>query len=273
MSLPLPFSYELNKKNLSVLEEEDFKLGVTISGKEVPDRIYIVFDDKKHYLVKKGNIEHEYLFRNVQKPISFYLTDGKNNSSTFYLKTIPRPSLHEFNVRLDYPDYTKLGTDSLNNIGDLEIPEGTSVEWLFSTKNVETVDLIFSDTLLKIDPFDYNQFKATRTLFESQDYKVTPKNNYSNYSDTSNYFVSIVKDQSPQIFVKEDVDSINVLLRYFSGQIEDDYGFSKLNFVYKQDVWEKYETKSLPIRNYFSSSSFYYFFDLSYMLFRAGLEI
>ena len=52
-------------------------------------------------------------------------------------------------------------------------------------------------------------------------------------------------------------------MRYFSGQIEDDYGFSKLNFVYKLESWNENKKTPLAVSSLFSFSNFYHFFDLS----------
>ncbi len=260
---PPPFHYQVNSENLEVLEKENFTLDIVLSGKEIPARIYIVYGDNNHYVKKKSTTRFEFVFRNVQKPISFYLTDGKQHSQVYELSTIPKPTLQKFDVVLNYPSYVKKDVDTVENIGNLEVPEGTKVSWFFKTKNVDTLTLAFNDTSYISSSDNFGVFNISRKVLNSSDYSFYSKNRFSDFTDTNQYYLAAIKDQHPLIDVEQSVDSSNSLLRYFSGQIEDDYGFTKLNFVYKLNSWGEPKKIPLSVSKLFSSSNFYHFFDLS----------
>ena len=260
---PLPYYYQINADSLKVLEEEDFTLNIKVSGEEIPSKIYVVFDDNKHYVKNKGNSLFEFEFRNVQNPITFYLTDGEHHSKKFLLSTIPKPSLQKFDVVLNYPSYIDKSNDTIENIGDLEIPEGTSVNWVFKTKNVDTIKLSFEDTSYVNTNGEFGEYNIHRTLYNSCEYYFFSKNQFSNFSDTNRYSVTVYKDLKPIINVEQSIDSTNRLQRYFSGQIQDDHGFSKLNFIYKLNSKGEHTKIPLSVSKHFTTANFYHFFDIS----------
>jgi hypothetical protein len=49
---------------------------------------------------------------------------------------------------------------------------------------------------------------------------------------STSFLISVIKDAFPSIQVEEFSDSIKDGVRYFSGQVADDYGLNSLNFVY-----------------------------------------
>ncbi len=88
--------------------------------------------------------------------------------------------------------------------------------------------------------------------------------------DSVSYSINVMPDQFPAIQVSEKVDSLNPKNIYFSGQIKDDYGFSRLNFYFKRTGADSSgktveSSGSYPVS--FAkgqiSQSYYYFFDAS----------
>ena len=269
----IPFHFKVDNELLYVLEQEDYKLSVTLSGKEIPENIYIIINQKQHLLKKNSSVSFEYLFRNVQVPLSFFLSDGKYESSMYTLNTIPKPSLQEFKIYLSYPEHTGLINDSLKNIGDLIIPEGTKVNWKLITKNVDTLNMSFQDTSFNLSPIGLNYFKINKKIYNSQEYSIISKNILSDFYDSTGYSIDVIKDKKPLIIVDEIIDSSYSLLRYFNGGIEDDYGFTKLLFYYKLDSWINYKSSAIPLNKSFKKSSFYHFFDFSSLEIPPGASV
>ena len=257
------FTYTLNSKELKVLENEDYNLEVLLKGREIPDNIYISYNNLNIALNKNSPVSYSYLFRNVQKSINFTLNDGINKSQNFILSTIPKPSLQEFSISFDYPKYTNIQNDSLNNLGDLIIPKGTKVKWVFTTKNVDSLSLEFTDTIYKKNNANRNTFNINKLALNNDNYKIKIQNRYSDYIDSSSYSIDIIDDMYPTIKVSDDVDSLNNDIHYFKGSISDDYGFSKLMFVYKKLKAEKYSKKIIKINTALTNNIFYHYYDFS----------
>ena len=81
---------------------------------------------------------------------------------------------------------------------------------------------MFEDSVIssKNEVFDFSYSPK-----KSQDYKVFVRNNFSNFLDSSSYFIELNKDGFPTIEVNEVIDSNKVNNRLFLGNISDDYGF------------------------------------------------
>ncbi|MBK8343207.1 MAG: hypothetical protein IPL12_07690 [Bacteroidetes bacterium] len=65
------------------------------------------------------------------------------NSKEATLTVVPKPTLLDFFINLNYPDYTGIKDETLQNTGDLLIPEGTNLEWIFKTENTDHIELFF----------------------------------------------------------------------------------------------------------------------------------
>ena len=76
------------------------------------------------------------------------------------------------------------------------------------------------------------QIKVQKPIKDSSKGKIQFKNALTNKIDSTSFIVSVIKDAFPSIQVEEFTDSIKEGIRYFSGQVADDYGLNSLKFVY-----------------------------------------
>lgn len=271
----VPFDFIVTNDDLSVIEQEDFELKVLIDDKKyVPENVYIEIDGMQHKMKKLNAKEFSYEFRNVQKDQNFTISSQNISSDEYTLKTIPKPSLLGFEIELVYPSYTQLKNETLKNIGDLVLPEGTQAMWKFNTKNTKQVSFHLADSLLLLEPKGLNSFEITNQFFDNTNYSISTSNEYTSGKDSIQYFVTVTKDQYPSIQVDEKLDSANSFIHYYNGDISDDYGFSKLFFTYQiiNEEGKVRETHSdaLSISKAFNSDQFFHFVDLSTLGLRPG---
>ena len=78
-----------------------------------------------------------------------------------------------------------------------------------------------------------NELLITKKIFSNSKYAISTKNN-NQLGDTLSYFINVIKDEFPKISFAQKIDSINKLYS-FSGIVQDDYGLTKLEFVYERD--------------------------------------
>lgn len=268
-----PFHFEVQNENLEVIQQEDFTLSVKVEGNQIPNSIYVSVDGRKHKLKKRNKVSFEYTFRNVNASQKFSLTAESVSSKEYLLTTIPKPSLMGFKIKLDYPNYTGLKDEELNNVGDLTFPEGTKTEWSFDTKNTENISIRFSDTMIVLKAFSKNTFNHSKQLFKSSSYSIATSNEYMTNDDSVSYFLNVVKDAVPSINVDEKLDSGNAFIHYFNGAVSDDYGFTKLVFKYRtmsDDGAGKLQSFIVPLSKNYNKEQFFHYFDISQLNLNPG---
>ena len=230
----MPFQFKILNNDLQALQTQDYKLQVEVNGKQLPSELFININGIEYKLEKENNINFSYTFRNPQNNTPFHLSASGFDSKEYELKVLAKPTLLQFNLQLIYPSYLGKTNERLNNSGDLQIPQGTKVIWTFNTKNTDHLFLRFYDSLVGTPRSAEDQFTYSRRFMQSGNYSIKAMNEIvKNFADSVNYGISVIPDQFPNIDVSEKKDSMDARNVYFSGQIKDDYGFTRLNFHYK----------------------------------------
>ena len=88
---------------------------------------------------KKGSTNT--CFQNLQRNTSYQIEAAGFSSPAYDITVVDRPNLKNFSVFLDYPDYLQRKDESLDNVGNLQVPEGTQVSWQFGTLAADSVTL------------------------------------------------------------------------------------------------------------------------------------
>ncbi len=231
----MPFQFTIQNKNLQALQTQDYDLEVKVAGAELPNEVFISINGIEYKLEKGSNTLFKYTFSNLQSNTTFQLGAAGFVSKEYELKVLPKPTLMQFNLQLIYPAYLNKPNENISNTGDLQIPQGTKVNWVFNTKNTDQLQVRFSDSLASPQRNNENQFQFSRKFIQSNNYTIKAINQFVlTAADSVNYSINVVPDQYPTIDVNEKLDSLNPKNIYFSGQIKDDYGFNRLNFHYKK---------------------------------------
>ena len=256
-----PFSFIIKNNNLSCLQFEDFNLEVNISGEKIPANVFIEIDNNRFSLVKDNITDFHFLFKNINKDIEFKFFANGFYSSTYTLKSLLKPSISGFSVFLDYPKYTNLPDEKLDNIGDGSVPEGTKIKWDFDFKNSDSLFFEIEEKMEKHKIYN-NQLQINKSVNSNLFYSVSTKNN-NIVSDKTNYKISVIKDEFPKIHLESTLDSSTNQL-FFSGDISDDYSLKKLVFSYSVSENDSSYSFSEEIKiNNLSSEKYYHYLDVS----------
>ena len=224
-----PFSFHLRSANIPIEEGQDYKVVIELKGSEFPEQVYLINENGKFLLEKTAKNQFVGWMRKVKNTTNFYVQGNEYSSPKYTLKVIGKAVIGKLEARLVYPKYLGKTNEIIKNAGDLTVPEGTTIEWLVETKNTKYVDFIFNNVSQR---FMGQKVKVQRTIKEASKGKIQFNNFFTNKIDSSTFLVSVSKDAFPSIQVEEFTDSIKEGIRYFSGQVADDYGLVSLNFVY-----------------------------------------
>lgn len=228
-----PFSFVILNPKLSAIQGDDYTLQVKLNGNEIPAELFLEDGVNTFRLDKENIIRFNYTFKNLQKSKSIRLRGGDFSSETYLLEVKKRPTLLNFDVFMEYPAYLNKKNEKLENSGDLTVPEGTRINWKFRAQNSNQIDVKMNKQHFLIRQSDDELFNFSYRAMENINYSVRPLSKEVVASDSVSYQLRVIPDLMPAIDVTERPDSVNSKMLYFVGQVNDDHGFSKLNFNYR----------------------------------------
>ena len=260
-----PFQFLIQNKTLSIMQGDDLTIKLRLAGNEFPQDIYLEDGINSYKLEKQSISSFNYSFKNIQKLKVIRFSGGGFKSKAYTIVVNPRPSLLSVNATLNYPAYLRRKTESLGNVGDLTVPEGTKINWTLKTENSGTILFTLQKTVRQLSVLN-NEAKFTAVIRTNTMYQIAPKNNFIDRTDAIQHQLTVIPDRHPTISVDETPDSLSTKAIYFSGSITDDYGFSSLTFNYQ--IKEKNKIiangrRSIPIKFNQTENSFFYFWDLN----------
>lgn len=261
---PAPFSFEVLAGNGAVLESKSYPIQVTTKGSIQPEDIYMVIDSKE-FLLQKRNGTFQYVFEPPLEDTRFYFKANGVTSKTFELNALKAPAIQEFNIILDYPDYTKKPTERLKGTGNATFPEGTNVSWEIVGQHTESIQLITEDTTLIFSEKE-EQFQLSKRIYDKFKYQLSTSNENVRDYEKLDYEFTVIKDAYPTIKANQILDSLNPNVAYYSGEASDDYQLQSISLIcYPVDESDKKQIVQLntPNRNF---EQFYYTFP-------SGLEL
>ncbi len=274
---PAPFAFEIENKDMQVVQFDDFPLTVKVDGDALPNDVFIDFDNVQYRLKKESANTFTYNFSNVQKDMEFNLFSGTVRSGDYELEVLKKPNINGFEVKLDYPNYIGRSNETLQSIGDLVIPQGTNISWIFSTQNTDEIAMQFGESQSKaIERRSDDMFLFGKKALKDERYKLFISNERLLNADSIAYTLSVIQDQSPVIKAEMFQDSTEKRLQYFAGEAGDDYGLSKLTFNYRltkeRAAQGALETVPISIKGE-KSTQFDYTFDMLELGLKPGDEV
>lgn len=139
------FYIVIKDNDLSVVYGEDYEIKVEVEGRKIPNELYVFFGGNEYRMKKDSKFEFNYLVRNVRKNLNFYIGNGIERSADYELVVLPKPVMYGFRCEIVSPSYTGIKSETLDNVGDLKIAEGSTVNWSVNVDNVDQFRALFGD--------------------------------------------------------------------------------------------------------------------------------
>ncbi|WP_295648918.1 DUF4175 family protein [uncultured Mucilaginibacter sp.] len=271
-----PFQFVVTNAKLAAVQGDDFKLDLKLTGDKFPNDVYLETGNNTFKLDKENIGKFHYIFSNLQQNVRFKLSGNDFESQEYEISVNLKPSLLHFDVDLQYPAYLHKAAEHVNNAGDLNIPEGTTVHWQLHTQNADAVLFEMNNHADYLKPAD-NIFVHNERVLLPTTYTLKAVNRAVTNGDSASYRLNVIADQPPTISVEEKQDSISSKALYFNGNIQDDHGFSSLTFHYKVDAHNNQKpamiTKTVKADLSTTQTGFFYFWDLKELGVKPGDEV
>jgi hypothetical protein len=224
-----PFDFEL-ASNLSAIREGDsLPISVNLFGEYVPEKVFLVCDRGRFLMTKTTQNQVAFSLSNVRTDVHFHFESEGFSSKDFSVKVLGKAGLAQLTAKLSYPKYLHRKNEVVSNIADLDVPEGTKIDWEVQTRFAKSTHVLWNGAK---QVFSKDKFTFSKSYSNSGTHAFVLKSLYSSVIDSSFVQVEVLKDEYPSIFVSESIDSISTGIRFFSGMCSDDYGLTRLNFVY-----------------------------------------
>jgi hypothetical protein len=228
-----PFDFVLVNEHLKGEEGESFELIVQVKPKpdgSIPDKVYIQSSEGYLLMTKLGKSTFTYTFPKLRGNLFFSFMGGGFTSMEYEIDVAGKTSIGQLTAELKFPEYLQRTSERIENVGDLTVPEGTTVIWSGVAKNTKQIRFILPDSIYT---FSREGFKLNRRFLSNQDFYILLYNKFIDKQDTLFHRVEVIKDQFPSIIVEEIMDSTSMKRRVFSGYVSDDHGLRMVTFTYE----------------------------------------
>jgi len=267
-----PFSFQLDNNELIGFRAEPYTLRFQAIGQTIPENAFVDLNGRKVKAKNEGNGSFSYVFDRLSADLSFRLEGAGILSTTYQLKVVERPILESFEIELNFPQHTRLNKEIVQNSGNLQIPEGTQVEWKLKASATESAQIELAN-----EQFSFKEanggYTFDSTFKSSTPYRLSLENEYSSNRDSLNFGIDVIKDQYPKIQLEQYQDTLLYRDIVFAGQIRDDYGFQGLRLRYAYDGEESFTSADISIDPSIKDQTYYYVFRLDSANISAGGEL
>jgi len=225
-----PFDFILENKNLKAIQYQDYEVALSIKGETLPNDVYINDGGKNYKMEKTAPDKFKYRYTNLQKDVHFYFSAGEYNSDEHTLRILKKPVIANFSTQLTYPGYTKKPNEIIKNTGDLVVPAGTTINWIFETSGTDKVNVQIDGQSYVAQKESDDKYTFTKRILKDTRYTLYVSNNEVENGDSVSFAISATPDNLPAISVERIQDTLNKDFALFLGAVSDDYGLSRLEF-------------------------------------------
>ena len=230
---PPPFAFQIENETLAVPAMQAFTVRASTQGNVKPEIVTIELGENRFRMESSDDGMFLHTFPLVREDVTFRLTAGSVTSPPYTLKALPVPKVIQLEVTTVPPAYTGMPSETFENLGNLRVPEGSTIQWRIVSKDTESLRLVVLNNPVDVVRGAGDTFSASTTAQASGPYWIVPSNTAVGALDSIRYHLHVNPDAYPRIAVAEQEDSVSVRLRYFNGEVSDDYGLSRLVFVYQ----------------------------------------
>ncbi|MGY8916687.1 MAG: hypothetical protein ACKVJ6_00315 [Flavobacteriales bacterium] len=266
---PAPFRFEIVSTPLHAPRGEKFDFIVKIVGSVIPSTVFLEEGGNRYRMEHLTGDMFRYTFTSLRLNTDFICSANGWDSPVYTLLALPIPLVQEFTLVSTPPGYTGLEQVTQFNNGDIIVAEGTSINWECRVKDANLLRMQVGDSIVIPLNITGNVFSASWRSATTIPYWFIPENEDLGAVDSMRFSIRVIADRRPIIKVVETEDSLSRMIKYFSGSVSDDYGFSKLAFAVKK-LGEKQVDWTLIDRPRGKDDNIFFVWDMHSMELEAG---
>ncbi len=267
----LNLSFDISPGNSEVIKGQPVQIAVRVQStsltagatSERPPTLLWRLEESQNYESAELHVDSTGAFRtsfqSIRGSTEYYAKMASTESQHYRLSVVDRPVFRSFQVRLEYPAYTKLPPRLQGEfVGDVTALAGTKVSISgVASKDLHEGKIVFGAG----DPVplavNSQRFSASFHLQTETNYhiEVSDVEKLTN-SDPVRYQLTIIPDEPPEITIVQPGRSIDLagdkFLRLLI-QAKDDFGISNIRVGYRlihsryEQPWDAYKFVTVPL--------------------------
>ena len=225
---PLPYQVVISQTEIETTQGQDVKFELRVTGERIPDVFFVKSGQGQQMIQKTSVNEFSYTFKNLYNDLEFKVIGGEYVSQPVRIVVHPNPALLSYRCRLQYPRYIHRDDETLEGKTRLIVPQGTTVDFSFFTRDAETAFVLADSVRTDLDLSD-NEATYQFVAANSGKFAFHVSNTWNDQLEPLVFSVDVLPDAYPDIRVESFDEHLSTDV-YFSGLVADDYGFTKLTF-------------------------------------------
>jgi hypothetical protein len=239
---PPQTSLEVWPGDIQVIRHSDVLVRAQIGGKP-PDDVLVAWKEgearwRQESCAHQAEREYTHLFADVKRDLIYRVSGGDAHSPPYHISVIDRPRVVKLRLRYEYPSYTGLAPQVVEEDGNISAVVGTDVELeVEANRTLASAWLTFGDDRMQdlelLGPKAQGRMRVT----QSGTYAIGLRDELGNENDSPiRYRIEAVADEPPVVeitFPAENVDMSEEMTMPLAFVAQDDYGLSRAELVYR----------------------------------------
>jgi hypothetical protein len=253
----LPFKLSVLSP-LEIEEGADYQLLLKLEGDIIPEQITLETKTGNQVLQRHGSNIYKAEFVDCLYNVVFRVTYDDISSDDYVVVVVRKPVIGRVSVMVEPPAYTSISNFSVDNLREVDVPQGSAVKVRFAIKNASSTLLLAevgsaTDTLKTLDDEGYTQLNVTRSTSVAV---------FAESIRLGDVRLNAIKDMAPELTVLMDSSSEGVVIQVSAN---DDYGVLKSSALLL--AINGTETRiELPVKGGLIESSFFLSFSEAELL-------
>ncbi len=229
---PAPFRFLVSPNPLRAVRGEDLRIQVRTVGKKRPMDMILDIRGEQIAMIPDSQGFH-YTFRQVGESMDFRLLGSGYYSGIYRLEVVSRPVFSDLSLDLEFPAHTRRPAESQTALTDLQVPEGTRWKLRFRAQHADRVGWNSGQggPLPIVEKGGYYQDQGQ--FLQDSIWVLQMDNLRHGLKEAYPMEVRVIRDQYPQLEVRDFRDSLSGKQILIKGTAGDDYGLSRGEWVYE----------------------------------------
>ncbi len=244
-SIGAPMMITVTPGNLELAKGSDAQIRAQLVGYDSPDvKLYVQNETATVWTPIAMEPEPRgsgflYLLIDVQSSLNYYVEAKGIRSQSFMIKVLDLPKIERIDLTYNFPAYTGMAPQTVENEGDISALKGTKVDIkIHASRPAQNARLQFDDrSTLDLARAGTQDFTGSITLRHSGSYVVQfAGQGFSGFAGSSSeYEIEALDDMPPKVSITKpmrDVRATNVEEVFSEIKAEDDIGMGKVELRY-----------------------------------------